>query len=246
MSRPPRFLIATDAIADGIARIIGPELHHLRDVLRLAPGAEIALLDSAGIEHSGRLCRFETGCAIIEVTAAHSPPPGPHAASLILAAAIIKGPRMDFLVEKAAELGAATLWPLICGHSVAKSPGIERLMRWKRLAAAAAKQSLVPRSMEISAPLTVAAMAQTVPKGALAIVCSAGAEPLGQLLRRKRSCAIILACGPEGGFDNAEDAAMRATGFLQASLGRNRLRSETAGLAALAIAASTMDKNRGS
>ena len=246
MNRPPRFLIGEDAVADGVARIGGPELHHMRDVMRLGPGAEVTLIDADSIEYAGRISRFETACAIVELAASRERNRR-GAAQLILAAALIKGPRMDFLVEKAAELGACALWPLACKRSVTRNPGSERFQRWRRLAAAAAKQSLSARIMEIRAPISVAAMAQNVPKETLAVVCTAGAEPLGLLLRRIRPRAIILVCGPEGGFDDGEAAAMNAAGFAPAGLGRNRLRSETAGLAALAIAAQAMDEiNRGS
>ena len=244
MGRPPRFLIAADAITNGIARIAGPELHHMRDVARIAPGTEIALLADGRVEYLGRLSRFEAGCAIVEVVASH---PELARFEAILAAAIIKGPRMDFLVEKAAELGAVQFWPLTCSRSVAKAPGSERLTRWRRLAAAAAKQSLTSHLMEIRDPAGIAVMVQNVPRETLPVVCAAGAEPLGQMLRRVRPRAIILACGPEGGFDDAETATMERGGFVSASLGRNRLRSETAGLTALAIAGDALDEfNRGS
>jgi 16S rRNA (uracil1498-N3)-methyltransferase len=240
----PRFLLNADAITGGLARITGSELHHLRDVARIAPGDEVTLLAGDGVEYIGRLLRFEARCAIVEIVESHA-----HAAGvvMILAAAIIKGPRMDFLVEKTAELGATELWPLACARSVAKDPGVERLTRWRRLAAAAAKQSLASRVMEIRDPIAVAAMARNVPKETLAAVCTAGAEPLGQMLRRLRPRAIILACGPEGGFDEDETSAMNSASFVSASLGHNRLRSETAGLTALAIAGDAIDEfNRGS
>jgi 16S rRNA (uracil1498-N3)-methyltransferase len=241
---PPRFLLNADAIAGGVARIVGAELHHLRDVARITPGAEVTLLAGDGVEHLGRLLRFEAQCALVEIVESRARAAG---VLMILAAAIIKGPRMDFLVEKAAELGARELWPLACARSVAKDPGVERLTRWRRLAAAAAKQSLTARVMEIRNPITVAAMARNVPKETLAAACTAGAEPLCLMLRRRRPRAIILACGPEGGFDEDETGAMNSAGFVAASLGYNRLRSETAGLTALAIAGAAIDEfNRGS
>ena len=61
---------------------------------------------------------------------------------VILAAAMIKGPRMDFLVEKAAELGATELWPLETSRGLVRGPSADRRQRWSRLAEAAAKQSL--------------------------------------------------------------------------------------------------------
>src|SRR5207253_4279983 len=102
--------------------------------------------------------------------------------------------------------------------------------------------------LEIRAPLDVAAMMRRVPNDALALVCMAGSEPLGALLRRRldgtEACptVVVLACGPEGDFTGDELAAMREAGFLPAGLGRNRLRSETAALAALSIAAGIFDE----
>jgi len=99
--------------------------------------------------------------------------------------------------------------------------------------------------MEIRAPRAVADTAQNVPKESLAVLCEPGAEPLSALVRRLRPRAIILACGPEGGFDQAETAALAAAGFVAAGLGPNRLRSETAALAALSIAAAVLDEING-
>ena len=72
---------------------------------------------------------------------------------IILAAAIVKGPRMDFVVEKAAELGASELWPLVCARGLVRAPGTERLARWRRLALSAAKQSQSPAAMEVRPPI---------------------------------------------------------------------------------------------
>lgn len=241
MSLPPRFIIERNEIRDGLARVAGAELHHLRDVMRLKAGDEVTLLDEGGLEYSGRVERLEPSFALIAVSAAHHR--GARGGSrLILAAALIKGPRMDFLVEKAAELGASELWPLLSQRSVARGAGAERISRWRRLATAAAKQSLAPHTMEIRTPLDVAGLVANVPKAALAVLCAPDGEPLGGLIRRKRPRAIILACGPEGGFDDDESATIRSGGFVAAALGPNRLRSETAALAALSITAAALDE----
>jgi len=240
----PRFAITRAGFENGIARVTGAELHHMRAVARLKPGADVTLLDDHGMLYTGRILRFEPGCALVEVSRSREPDVS-GIATVILAAALIKGPRMDFLVEKAAELGAAELWPLVCERSVVHAPGAERLARWRRLALAAAKQSLASRAIELRPPLGVADMARNVPKECLAVLCAPGAEPLAALIRRLRPRAIILACGPEGGFDQAEVAAMAAAGFVAAGLGQSRLRSETAALAALSIVAGVLDEING-
>ncbi|MDO8432710.1 MAG: RsmE family RNA methyltransferase [Candidatus Binatus sp.] len=236
-SLPPRFSILSPPDARDVAIVEGAELHHMRDVMRLHAGDEVALLDRDGREHLGVIDRYDRSQAFVRITASRSP----LATRLILAAAIIKGPRMDLVVEKAAELGASELWPTVCAHGLVKSPGVERLARWRRLALAAAKQSLTPRPMEVRTPIAFADLIRSVPADTLAIICERGCEPLGEVIRRLAPRAILIATGPEGDFDPGERAAAHAAGFVAAGLGSNRLRSETAAIAALSIAANAID-----
>jgi 16S rRNA (uracil1498-N3)-methyltransferase len=250
MSQLPRFVIASDAISSGAVCLTGPELHHLRDVMRIRPGSEVALLDEDNIEYVGRVERLEADQAIVTLRDAPSRI-ARETSRLILGAGIIKGPRMDALVEHAAELGATELVTLICARSVAHEPGAQRLERWRRIATAAAKQSFAPHRMALRGPIMVAELVRIVPSETLAVVCEADAPLLGAVLRaalvrETRPRAILLACGPEGGFDPVELALMRGAGFHIASLGPNRLRSATAALAALSIAAATIQELPGS
>jgi len=232
MTFPPRFAIARAAIEGNRARLTGPELHHLRNVTRLRPGAVLALLDEDGREYAGRLVELNDADALIAITAVKSAAP---ARRIILAGALIKAPRMDFLVEKAAELGASELLPLHCARSITQTSA-ERLARWRRLAVAAAKQSNAPL-MEIRPALTVSEMVGKLAPHTLHIICAPDGAPLAHLLSVKPAADLLLAIGPEGDFTAEERAAMLAAGCLPASLGPHRLRSETAALAALSIAA---------
>jgi len=147
---------------------------------------------------------------------------------------------MDFVVEKAAELGAAELWPIVSTHAIVRSPGVERILRWRRLALAAAKQSHSPGTMDVLEPMSFVNLIRTVPKDTLAVICTPRSEPLGDAIRRLEPRNILIAVGPEGGFDAGERAAASAKGFVAAGLGANRLRSETAALAAVSIAAGAL------
>jgi 16S rRNA (uracil1498-N3)-methyltransferase len=153
---------------------------------------------------------------------------------------------MDFLVEKAAELGASELWPLVCARGLVRSPGAERLARWKRLALTAAKQSQSAAAMEVRAPLAFDDLLRSVPPGALAVVCAQGGAPLANVIRRAHPSAILIAVGPEGDFDDDERAKAANAGFVAAGLGPNRLRSETAALGAVSIAAGLLYDEQGS
>jgi 16S rRNA (uracil1498-N3)-methyltransferase len=240
MNRPPRFVLTDVPAAGGLVRVGGTELHHMRNVMRLGAGATVTLLDERGVEYEGRISRFEPGHAVIEVSGRFAPKSG--RSTIALASAIIKGPRMDFMVEKAAELGAIELWPLLCARGIVRIPGTERLARWRRLALAAAKQSLAPRPMQIKPPLTLGDLISALPKDTLAVICTMGARPVWSLIRRSRPRAVLMICGPEGDFDEAERAVAAKAGFILAGLGPNRLRSETAALAALSIAAGALDE----
>ncbi len=239
MNRPPRFVLAVPPSADAVAIVTGAELHHMRDVARMREGAEVGLLGPGGIEYAGTIERFEGDRALIRIAAvAPTRPQTP----IIVAAAMIKGPRMDFIVEKAAELGASELWPVSCARGITRTPGRERLERWRRLALAAAKQSLSAAPMEVGPPRGFDDILRAVPNDALAVICSMGAEPIGGLIRRLRPRRILIACGPEGGFDERETAAALRAGFVPAGLGPKRLRSETAAVAALSITAGALDE----
>ncbi len=233
----PRFAISTPPDAREVAIVEGAELHHMRDVMRLHAGDEVALLDRDGREHFGVIDRYDRSQAFVRITASKSP----RATRLILAAAIVKGPRMDLVVEKAAELGASELWPTVCARGLVKSPGVERLARWRRLALAAAKQSLALCPMEVRAPIAFTDLIRSAPADTLAVICERGAEPLTEVIRRLAPRAILIATGPEGDFDSGERAAAHAAGFVAAGLGLNRLRSETAAIAALSIAANAIE-----
>ena len=246
MPPPPRFSIARAPDAARLAHVEGAELHHMRTVLRLPVDARVSLLDPAGVEHQGTIERYERGRAVIRIESSSSQPDSPARTRIILAAAIIRGPRMDFVVEKAAELGASELWPIVSARGLIRSPGAERLARWGRLALAAAKQSHSPVAMEVRAPIGVDDMIRGVPPGTLAVICAQGGEPLAQVIRRLRPRAILIAVGPEGDFDDDERAKAANAGFVAAGLGPNRLRSETAAVAAVSIAAGLLHDGQGS
>jgi len=211
----------------------------MRDVMRLRAGSEITLFDESGTEYSGRIRSLEPPSAVVEIVSTQARAESP--ARLILAAAIIKGPRMDFLVEKAVELGADELWPLVCARSVVRKVGAERLARWRRLTIAAAKQSLASRTTEVRALAAIADLIGRHEAGRLCVVLRAGAPALGGFLQSARPRTLLLVVGPEGDFTDEEFESLRAAGFLAAGLGARRLRSETAALAALAIAAGALE-----
>src|SRR5260370_27705556 len=176
-----RFSITRAPDASGLALVEGAELHHMRTVLRLPVDSRVSLLDPAGVEHQGVIDRYDRDRALIRIESSSISPARPR---IILAAAIIKGPRMDIIVEKAAELGASELWPLVCARGLVRAPGVERLARWSRLTLAAATQSQAPSPINVRAPVSLDDLIHSVPRETLAVICTQTAEPLSRVIRR--------------------------------------------------------------
>lgn len=241
-AKPARFAIQRPPDAEQRAYVTGSELHHMRIVLRLEPGAEVVLLEGSGVEHRGVLERYESERAVVRIESSQRRAGA--AMRIIVAAAIVKGPRMDVMVEKIAELGAAELWPTVCARSVVRTLGAERIARWRRLAVGAAKQSQSPGQLQVHAPIEFADLLRAIPADTLGVLCAPNSEPLGELIRRVQPRAILIAIGPEGDFDDRERSMASGSGLVAAGLGPNRLRCETAAIAAVSIAAAAPGKRR--
>jgi 16S rRNA (uracil1498-N3)-methyltransferase len=199
--------------------------HHLLRVLRLRHGDAVQAFDGAGNEASAKLVEVGGGAAVIEVCGpVHRAPPLP---ALHLLLAVAKGPAMDDAVRMATEAGA-TDFHLV--HTARSVPHGDRIDRWARIAAAAARQcgrADVPRLLAPSdLPTTLAGW----PAGLDARVALPGAPSL--------PCAVGaagVAVGPEGGFTSEEVAALISAGFTPMGLGRWTLRAETAAAVAVAM-----------
>ena len=197
-----RFAVSSSAVDGAVALVGGAELHHMRDVMRLVPGAEVALFDDRrGAEYAGIIRNFQAHHAVVEIAAA-TRARAEATAGLVLAAAVIKGPRMDFLVEKAAELGAAEL---LAGDVYARGRA-----RGRRRAACAMAPALrdrggqaepcAARATEVIAPLKLGDLIRRLNGGRLCVVLSAGA-PLGAVLPRgPRARAAAAAVRARGRF----------------------------------------------
>ena len=202
----------------------------LRDVLRLAPGAELRVFDGLGNEREalvasgGRGARGAVTLTLGVRVEARPEPPVP----VVVVCAFPRGSRGDWLVEKATELGAAALVPAEAARAVME-PGAGRLERWRRIAVEAAEQcgrAVVP-SIGGEAPAGLHLVAHP---GASATV----REALGALPAPPP--AVVLHVGPEGGWSDAEVQAFTERGATTVSLGPRLLRVETAALVALAQA----------
>jgi 16S rRNA (uracil1498-N3)-methyltransferase len=214
---------------DGTVRVTGAEFRHLR-TLRLGPGDRFRLFDDAGAEHEVAVERVGARDAVVRVlrssTASRESP-----LALTLGVALLKQDKMDWVVEKATELGAARIVPLETRYVVARG---DHAARWRRVAVAAAKQSGRTRLPVVDAPTP---LARWLPDAGDGLRLLAWEDEAACRLAdvADRADAVAIAIGPEGGFHPDEVAAARAAGFRTVTLGRRVLRAETAAVAAVAL-----------
>ncbi len=227
----PRFYLPPSAWQAEPATLTGDEARHLSQVLRLQSGAAITVFDGCGRRAAAAILTVARDRVTLQLGPPQPVPP--ILPTIALAQAIPKGKNMDLIVQKAVELGIATLQPLITRHTIVH-PGEGKADKWRRAALEACKQCGQDTLPAIPEPL---AFSDWLPAGSAApglkLIASLapGARPLRQVLRdHPGTTSVTLLIGPEGDFSDLETAAALAAGFLPVSLGEIVLRVETATL----------------
>ncbi len=229
-------------LPDGAARHV--------QVLRLQPGAAITLFgatsaEPVGGEYAATVTAMGRQSVQVQV-GAHVPIERETDRALHLVVGIPANERMDWLVEKATELGVASIQPLMTERTVVRldaQRGQKKLAHWQSIAVAACEQCGRNRVPLVHEPLLLARWIdrqQAAPEGArLVLSLQAGSRDLREWKTQAAnpSSAVTFLCGPEGGLSAAEETRVMAGGFQPVSLGARVLRSETAALAALTLLA---------
>ena len=235
----PTFFVASDAIAPPTVRITGPLLHHLRQSLRLQPGEMLSVTDDRGIRYRAEIAEV-TGQALIGRIVDTTSAPAKAGASIILAQALLKGEKMDWVIQKATELGVDRIVPVLAAHSVVR-PRADRIehqrARWQRIALEAAQQSERWSLPLLDEPATVAELwsrSKTAASKILLAERSSGAS-LTNVPLPGSDGEVWLLIGPEGGWEQEEAAQALQQGFAAVTLGPRILRAETAALAAMSV-----------
>jgi 16S rRNA (uracil1498-N3)-methyltransferase len=230
----PRFHVPDAAPG---ARLALPDhlAHHARDVLRVARGGVVRVFDGRGGEYAAEVEEVTRQGVRLHVAGAVEPRPE-SALRLLLAVAPLKGDLMELVVQKATELGAAEVLPVVTARTDAVArPALKgtRQERWEKVAAGAAEQcgrAVVPR---IAPATTLSAfLATSFDARRLILDEQRGGASLRSLGAAPPS--VLLLVGPAGGWEPREVAAASAAGFERVSLGPRVLRAETAAIAALA------------
>lgn len=220
------------------------ETHHALDVLRLKEGARITVFDGLGHEASARLASPAKGGAVLSLGPRN--PSVPLACEITLAQAVPKGKNMDLIIQKAVELGAARIAPLLSERTVVQmEPGdaAKKSAKWREIALDACKQCGQNHLPEIDEPLRLQEFFQRLTKPELLLIASLqpDAKPLKALLaqdaesRRRKPVSVLVLIGPEGDFTPAELAMAKSEGCLPLSLGPIILRTETAAIYSLSV-----------
>jgi len=229
-----RFFV--DSLATEVAVLTGQEAHHAASVLRLKVGSEVELFDGRGGSAAGRITRIGRGEMFVAI--ADRRPPAVRIGPVVhLGFAAPKGKRLDWLLEKATELGAASLQPVIFERSIAGRGQLSeaKLRRWLGHCVAAAKQSGLNFLPELRPPASLAKYLAAAGGSLRLLGDPAGEAPLPAVLAgRAADQPIALLIGPEGGLAPAERAAAIESGVQTVRIGQTVLRTETAAIALLA------------
>ena len=231
------------------------QAHHLRDVLRLTAGTEIELFDDVGSVAHGVVTAVDPARVSIRVESIEEPK---EAGDLIIASAVPKGDRADWMIEKLSELGVTRFIPLQTERSVVHPTGVGKRDRWMRIATESAKQSRRAGVMKID---ELARLSDVIEFRGV------GASPMHRRLEppaRGRDAHatwyfstaadavdlrnlvdsvftnLALFIGPEGGWTDAEMALFGSANLTGVKLTATILRVETAAIAAAAIAATLL------
>lgn len=235
------FFINSAQVAGELLTIVGEDVNHMKNVLRMREGERFTAADENGICYR---CEVEvldkqqvTG-KILEKAQGDTELP----ARIVLFQGMPKSDKMELIVQKAVELGAFEIVPVMTKRAVVKLDAkkeVSRVKRWQSIAEGAAKQSgrmIIPHISEVKSFAQALEMAKELDISLIPYECARGMDGTRAIfsgIRRGMNIGIFI--GPEGGFEPSEVEAAKEAGISPVTLGKRILRTETAGLTALSI-----------
>jgi 16S rRNA (uracil1498-N3)-methyltransferase len=235
----PRFYVPYPRIENELLRIEGDEVKHIKKVLRLKAGDEMIVFDGSGKEYEGKI--IEVGPSSVEIRIQNSfiSKKESHL-EITLAQSLLKGEKMDYLIQKATELGVKEIIPFFSSRSIPrfeKTVSLMRRRRWEKIAVGASKQSgrgVVPKIEPVQ---DYSEMIKNIPPDFIRLVLwEKEGEKLKEILEgSKEKRKIFFIVGPEGGLSQEEVGLAKQNDFIPVTLGKRILRSETASLCLLSI-----------
>lgn len=227
---------------DGIT-ITGPDVNHIKNVLRMKAGEEVLISNGEDRDYLCRIAAITPDAVeaeILEVREESTELP----ARLYLFQGLPKSDKMELIIQKAVELGAYRIIPVAAKRAVVKLEGKKeeaKLKRWNAISESAAKQSkrlIIPEVSPVMGFREALAMAAGFELKCIPYECASGMETAREFIKAASpGQRIAVFIGPEGGFEETEIEAAKEAGVTPVSLGRRILRTETAGLALLSVLA---------
>lgn len=234
-----RFYVPQPQIEKGMLRVEGNEVRHIRRVLRLKAGDEIVVFDGSAKEYEGKIIEESPSSIVIKIQNTFISGKESHL-EITLAQSLLKGEKMDYLIQKATELGVKEIIPFFSSRSIPlleKSRRLRRHHRWERIAVEASKQcgrGVVPKIEPLQ---DYSEMLQNISLDFLRLILweEEGTRLKEVLEGSKEKTKIFFIVGPEGGLSQVEVGHAKQKGFIPVTLGKRILRSETASLCLLSI-----------
>lgn len=232
-----RFFVPGHSVDGNVISVTGEEAHHIADVMRLKVKDKVITFDGTGKEYIGVIKEVGKKSVIIEVTDTRNAPKA-KAPRITLVQAIPKREKIEYLIEKATELGVGSIVPVFTERTIPDwddEKKASRVIRWRKIAREASKQcgrldipnipdiaqfSDIINDQKLSGLKLIAALADDT-------------EPISRVLKDFKGDNILIAIGPEGDFTPDEVKGAVGRGFKPVSLGLRVLKSDTAGLFAL-------------
>ena len=220
--------------------ITGVDAKHISKVLRMTLGDELQIVSDDGVTAQGKISFIDAACVKVgslKIIGESNEPK----VKITLAQGLAKGEKMDFIIQKAVELGVTSIVPVAREHSVVQLYGakaIKKVERWQKISESAAKQSkrnIIPLVQPVMSVEEMLAKNNCSTK-IIAYECEnqiSLKSVLKEAIEQNKIENLLLIIGPEGGISEDELDLARAAGAKPVSLGRRILRAETAGLVAM-------------
>ena len=246
MGHMHRFYISPENWNQGTIALIGAEAHHARDVLRIRPGEKLVLFNGRGREMTAEVVDLSGNK--IGLRKLHEAETPPLRCRIVLGQAIPKGKNMELIVQKAVEIGAAEIAPIISDRTIVQvdsETAAQKQLKWQQIAIEAAKQcgqNWLPR---VHAPRKLAELFSAAAEESFDLQLIGSLQPGAQHLKKiladyssrhqHRPRSVLMLIGPEGDFTPAELALARGHGCQPITLGPIILRVETAAIYCLSV-----------
>lgn len=236
----PVFFLSPECIAPPMISVTGDLLVHLRDSLRMTVGEIVLFSDGASHRYRAEITDLSKRAIIGRILETIQEPPR-RTPRLILGQSLLKGEKMDWVIQKAVELGADELVPVESRHSIVqlRADRVEaQLGRWQRIALEAAQQSEQWRLPTIAPPQSLAALLTSRATGTVTLMLAERLE--GKSLQtvelpQDATGSVLILIGPEGGWSKEEVLIAEQAGCEPITLGPHILRAETASIATISI-----------